>query len=83
MTTNASGDEEAAALNGVYEVVVTDEALIAAGVTDPAAIAENHGTFTWTLDDGTWHLDQVADNPINNPSDDGTYTVSGDEITFV
>ena len=82
VTTSASGDEEAAALNGVYEIVVTDEALIAAGVTDPAAIAENHGTWTWTLDDGTWHWEQVADNPINNPSDDGTYTVSGDEITF-
>ena len=50
--------------------------------TDPAAIAENRGTWTWTLDDGTWHWEQVADNPINNPSDDGTYTVSGDEITF-
>ena len=83
VTSNPTGDEEAAALNGVYNYVVTDEALIAAGVTDPNAIAENHGTFTWTLDDGAWHWEQVANNPINNPSDDGTYTVNGDEITFV
>lgn len=81
--TTPGSDAAASALNGVYEVEITDEALAAAGVTDPDVVAENHGTFTWTLVDGTWHVDQVADNPIDNPSDDGTYTVNGDEISFV
>jgi TRAP-type C4-dicarboxylate transport system substrate-binding protein len=80
-TTPDSGSE-ASALNGVYRYEVTDEALIAAGVTRPAQIADNHGTYTWTLVDGTWHFDQVADNPLTDPSQDGSYVVNGDVITF-
>ena len=74
---------DAAALNGVYTLVVTDEALSAAGVVEPGLVAENHGTFTWTLLDGTWRYDQVADNRLDNSSDDGTFTVNGDQISFV
>ena len=27
-------------------------------------IGDNHGTWTWTLHDGTFHKDQTADNPL-------------------
>jgi hypothetical protein len=58
-------------------------------MTGPTTVAMFEALGATTNDDEpdpavhTWHWDQVADNPINNPSDDGTYTVSGDEITFV
>ena len=84
-TTPDSGTA-ASALNGVYQYEVTDEALIAAGVTDPYLIGDNHGTFTWTLLDGTYRWEQTADNQLssgsNTASADGTYVVNGDEITF-
>ena len=40
---------ESSSLNGIYRFEVTDDQLRAAGITDSASTAENHGVFTWTL----------------------------------
>ena len=53
------------------------------GLPEPLLRAVVGGRITWTLLDGTWHYDQVADNRLDNPSDDGTFTVNGDQISFV
>ena len=54
----------------------------AGGIDDPELLAYNHGTFTWTLDDGEWKFDQVGPDPESNFTDHGTYSVSGSQITF-
>ncbi len=71
------------AVNGTYRVTISDADLRANGVTDPGAIRENHGIFTWFLHDGSWRLHQRTSNPVNPPGPPAPYTVKGDRITFV
>ena len=84
--TTPTADSDVASLNGVYQYELTDDAFRDAGVSDAFVIGDNHGTYTWTLHDGTYHKEQTADNLLSNGShisiEDGTYTVNGDEITF-
>ncbi len=81
-SSGASGTSDPAQLNGVYRFEITDKELAAEGITDPAAVLENHGVFTWTFDDGAWCYVQKADNAIGDPSGCSTYSVSGDELTL-
>ncbi len=78
-----TGDAGQSIPDGIYRLEIADEDLRAGGVVDPGAIAENRGIFTWTLSQGKWHYEQRAANALHNPSDDGTYTVEGDGVTFV
>ena len=63
--------------NGIYRVELTDDYLTANGVTD---LNEEHGVFTFRLEDGRWTMDQVADNPLRNPHLAGQYQVKDQEI---
>jgi len=68
--------------NGVYRVETTDADLDAVNVpTD--TWTENHGTYTWTLKDGSWSFVQTAQNPIQNPTALGVYVVDGNNVTFL
>src|SRR5207342_748751 len=53
-------------IDGIYRFEVTDGQLTDAGVP-AAALAENHGVFTWTLEDGRWCWEQQADTVLRNP----------------
>ncbi len=68
-------------INGIYEVTITQEDLRAAGVTEPAALAEHAGTYYWTFADGVWAYEQVSDQPLENPNARGTYTIDGAQYT--
>jgi hypothetical protein len=70
-------------LNGTYRVTISDADLEAHGVTGPGDIRENHGLFTWVLDNGHFHWHQRATNHVFHPDGEGTYAVTGDRITFV
>ena len=63
--------------NGIYRVEFTDEYLTANGVTD---LKEEHGVFTFRLEDGRWTMDQVADNALRNPHLAGQYQVKDQEL---
>jgi TRAP-type C4-dicarboxylate transport system substrate-binding protein len=80
----ASSDEaaDASVINGSYRFEVTDSDLAAHGVTDMGNVMENHGVYTWTLQDGAWRWEAKAPNVQHNPVGVGTYTISGDRITF-
>jgi hypothetical protein len=67
--------------NGVYRVSVTDADLDAVNVP-PDAWEESHGTYEWTLQDGSWSFSQTATNPIKFPTASGVYVVDGDHVTF-
>ena len=67
--------------NGVYRVETTDADLEAVNVPQDSW-AESHGTYTWTLRDGSWNVLQTASNPIQNPTAQGVYVVAGDHVTF-
>ena len=69
--------------DGVYRIEVTDDDLRKGGVTNAGDLLENHGIYTWTLSGGKWHFDTRAPNKQNDASQDGTYTVDGDRVTFV
>ena len=58
--------------NGIYRIEYTDAYLAANGVTD---LNEEHGIWTFRLEDGHWTIDQVADNPLRNPHLAGQYQV--------
>lgn len=67
--------------NGVYRVAITDADLDAVNV--PADTwAESHGTYDWTLQDGSWSFSQTAPNPLQFPTASGVYVVDGDHVTF-
>ncbi len=68
--------------NGVYRVETTDADLEAVNVPQDSW-AEGHGTYTWTLQDGSWSVLQTASNPIQNPTAEGVYVVEGDHVTFL
>jgi hypothetical protein len=79
-TTTAS---TAKSVNGVYRVEITDADLVANGVTVQGDLLENHGLYTWKLMDGSWHFDARAEPAQRNPSDEGTYRIDHDRITFM
>lgn len=65
-------------LIGTWTSTITAADLEAAGITDPGAIQENAGRFTWTFEaDGTWRQAQVSltDTPILNPVFSGMFAV--------
>jgi hypothetical protein len=65
--------------DGVYAFDITDTDLAAVGEPN---VAENHGHFVWTLAQGIWSYVQTADNPLQNPTDTGTYQVEGVHVHF-
>jgi hypothetical protein len=68
--------------NGVYRVETTDADLDAVNVPEDTW-PESHGTYTWTLQDGSWKFVQTATNPILYPTAEGVYVVEGDHVTFL
>ncbi|MEO8266056.1 MAG: hypothetical protein ABI706_11180 [Ilumatobacteraceae bacterium] len=68
--------------NGVYRAETTDADLKAVNVPQDSW-AEGHGTYTWTLQGGSWSVLQTASNPIQNPTAEGVYVVDGDHVTFL
>ena len=64
-------------INGLYTVTITEEELVAGGVTDPATVAEYAGLYYWSFSDGRWTYDQSSDKPLANPGGVGKYTLEG------
>jgi hypothetical protein len=63
---------------GAWTTTITEADLRAAGITEPAGLAENSGLFTMTLGaDGSWSTAQVTDAPVRWPVFKGTYEVTG------
>lgn len=82
---DAGGQEVAARstpLDGVYRFEVTDEQLRAAGVTEPGAIAEEHGLFTWTFSDGGYCWEAKAPNEQSTTEECDSYSVEGDRLVM-
>jgi peptide/nickel transport system substrate-binding protein len=69
---------------GRYEVTITKEDLYRFDPHyDPEGVEENTGTVTITLrPDGWFESWQRADHPLYHPLNVGTYTGSGDTVTF-
>ena len=65
--------------NGVYRVELTDEYLRAAGLNDEL-VHENHGVFTWRLQDGHWSFHQDAENLSTPDHGEGIYDVEGSTV---
>jgi len=61
--------------NGIYRVEYTDEYLKGWGVTN---VNDQHGVYTYRLEDGHWTLDQRADNVTDHA--EGIYQVRGGEL---
>jgi hypothetical protein len=70
-------------VNGVYRVEIIDADLVANGITVRGDLLENHGLYTWKLMDGSWRFDARAEPAQRNPSDEGTYRIDHDRITFM
>ncbi|MEY2401909.1 MAG: hypothetical protein QOJ08_2020, partial [Ilumatobacteraceae bacterium] len=68
--------------NGVYRVETTDADLDAVNVPEEDW-QEGHGTYTWTLLDGSWSFSQTAPNPLQFPTASGVYIVDGDHVSFL
>jgi TRAP-type C4-dicarboxylate transport system substrate-binding protein len=66
--------------NGIYRVEFTDAFLTANGVTD---VPEEHGVWTFRLENGHWTMDQVADNPLKNSHLTGEYQVKDREMFWM
>jgi len=63
---------------GTWVVTITEADLRAAGITEPAGIRENSGTFTRTYAaDGTWTVVQSSSEPVAMPVFRGTWRASG------
>ena len=63
--------------NGSYRVEFTDAFLRDNGVQD---LQEEHGVWTFTLEDGHWTMHQIADNPLRNADLSGEFEVVGREL---
>jgi hypothetical protein len=62
---------------GVWTMALTADDLAAGGFTDMGAVAENTGTFTFTVaPGGTWTMAQVASQPVRWPVFRGTYVAN-------
>jgi len=66
--------------NGMYRTTISIEDIVAAG--GPSHDIEDTGTFTVVLRDGWFWWHQRGDHPIFNPVSAGTYTGTGDDVTF-
>jgi peptide/nickel transport system substrate-binding protein len=66
--------------NGMYRTTISIEDIVAAG--GPSNDIEDAGTFTVVLRDGWFWWHQGSDHPISNPVSAGTYTGTGDDVTF-
>lgn len=53
---------DASPIDGTYRVEIIDDDLSAVGVPN-SQLPELHGTFTWTISEGTMSFDRVAPNP--------------------
>ena len=69
-------------LDGRYRVEITDADLAAARVAE-SWWPENHGTYTWTIADGVMAYDQIAQNPLENPTETFHITVRGDQVMLM
>lgn len=69
----------ASALNGIYRVQYTDAYLESWGLL-PGEITFNHGVWTYRLRDGTWTIDQVADDITGHL--EGIYSVEGHDLSW-
>ena len=65
--------------DGDYVVDITDADLAAVGEPN---LTENHGHYVITLARGVWSYVQTAANPLQNPTDTGTYEVAADHVKF-
>ena len=72
----SSPDAEASALNGRYEVTVTRDEYLAAGVTDEVDIGKNVGTWNWTLEDGRARFTRLTPEGVADPAIGLTYTLA-------
>ncbi len=63
--------------NGIYRAEFTDDYLKSQGVPD---VSEQHGIWTFKLQNGHWTIDVIADNPQQHPHIEGIYQVVGNEI---
>ena len=66
-------------LDGKYRAEVTDEMLKAAGAPE-TSWRENHGTYTWTISGGRMTFEQVAPNPLKNPTATFKFAVRGNKV---
>ena len=76
-------DDEAAAINGVYQVTVTREELTAAGFTDETEIRKNAGTWTWTFRNGIAGYSLVGPGDFVDAGRGLHYTVDGGSFRLV
>lgn len=71
------------AVDGLYEVTITEAELSEAGITDASTLAEHAGTYYWTLDDGQWVYEQQSLKPLETPGAIGTYELDGTSYTHL
>lgn len=81
VTTPAPARPTELVIDGLYEVTITEDELIAGGVSDPAVLAEQAGTYFWTFDDGTWVYEQESEKPLEVPGSIGRYEIEGSAYT--
>jgi hypothetical protein len=66
------------AVVGAWTVTITEEDFRNAGLDDPGLIAENSGTYIFTVNaDGTFTEAQQADHPVRWPVFRGTWSETG------
>lgn len=68
-------------IDGLYEFTITEDELLAGGVTDPVVLAEQAGTYYWTFDEGTWVYEQQSEKPLEVPGAIGSYEIDGTTYT--
>jgi hypothetical protein len=70
--------------DGTYRFTITPHDFERFGVQldDPGALAENTGTFTYTLENGSWTLVQTADHKFFAPVNQGFYRGTGNRVTW-
>jgi TRAP-type C4-dicarboxylate transport system substrate-binding protein len=66
--------------DGTYRVEYTDDYLRNHGL-NPEEIADNHGVWTFVLDDGQWSIEQVAVDITDSRA--GIYQVVGDNLYWL
>ena len=65
-------------LDGIYRVKFSDDYLVGQGVHNPL---DNHGVYTFTLDNGHWSAHQQAENKVGDEA--GIYRVDGQEVHWL
>ncbi len=69
--------------NGTYVTTITKAELISGGMTDRGA-CENAGTYSFSVNGDHWTSSQTPAPGcrLENATDSGTWTFSGDQVTF-